>query len=47
MNTYDCDTFGSSGQCFSIGGRSISVNNPKIRYKWFSIGLWQKTIGSI
>ena len=29
MNTYDCDTFGSSGQCFSIGGRSISVNNPK------------------
>ena len=29
MNTYDCDTFGTSGQCFSIGGRSISVNNPE------------------
>jgi hypothetical protein len=29
MNTYDCDTFGDTGRCLSIGGRSINVNNPK------------------
>ena len=29
MNTYDCDTFGETGRCLSIGGRSINVNNPK------------------
>ena len=29
LNTYDCDTFGESGQCLSLGGRYISVNDPK------------------
>ena len=29
MNTYDCDTFGESGSCFSIGGRGIFVNDPQ------------------
>lgn len=29
MNTYDCDTFGGSGNCISIGGRYISINDPK------------------
>ena len=29
MNTYDCDTFGDTGRCFSIGGRSVIINNPK------------------
>ena len=29
MNTYDCDTFGESGSCLSIGGRSIFVNDPQ------------------
>jgi len=28
MNTYDCDTFGSSGRCFSLGGRHTSINDP-------------------
>ena len=28
MNTYDCDTFGESGSCLSIGGRGIFVNDP-------------------
>ena len=23
LNTYDCDTFGESGQCLSLGGRYI------------------------
>jgi hypothetical protein len=29
MNTYDCDTFGESGSCLSIGGRGIFVNDPQ------------------
>ena len=29
MNTYDCDTFGKTGNCISIGGRYISINDPK------------------
>ena len=29
MNTYDCDTFGGTGNCISIGGRYISINDPK------------------
>ena len=29
MNTYDCDTFGESGNCLSIGGRGIFVNDPQ------------------
>ncbi len=29
MNTYDCDTFGRSGNCFSLGGRYASINNPR------------------
>ena len=29
MNTYDCDTFGDSLRCLSIGGRSLKLNNPK------------------
>ena len=29
MNTYDCDTFGSSGRCFSLGGRRTSINDPR------------------
>ena len=29
MNTYDCDTFGSSGRCFSLGGRHTSINDPR------------------
>jgi len=29
MNTYDCDTFGSSGRCFSLGGRHTSISDPR------------------
>ena len=29
MNTYDCDTFGGTGNCISIGGRYISIYDPK------------------
>ena len=29
MNTYDCNTFGDSLRCLSIGGRSLKLNNPK------------------
>ena len=29
MNTYDCDTFGESSSCLSIGGRGIFVNDPQ------------------
>ena len=29
MNTYDCNTFGRDGNCISIGGRYISINDPK------------------
>ena len=29
MNTYDCDTFGESGSCLSVGGRGIFVNDPQ------------------
>ena len=29
MNTYDCDSFGRTGNCISIGGRYISINDPK------------------
>ena len=29
MNTYDCDSFGESGSCLSVGGRGIFVNDPQ------------------
>ena len=29
MNTYDCDTYGSSGRCFSLGGRHTSISDPR------------------
>ena len=29
LNTYDCDTFGPSGQCVSLGGRHVSINDPE------------------
>ena len=29
LNTYDCDTFGPSGQCISLGGRYTSINDPQ------------------
>ena len=29
MNTFDCNKFGESGKCISIGIRNIQVNEPK------------------
>jgi hypothetical protein len=29
MNTYDCDTFGRSGSCLSLGARHTSINDPR------------------
>jgi hypothetical protein len=28
MNTYDCNVYGEDGGCFSVGGRTTSVDNP-------------------